>query len=777
MGNGLTISGPFNKYDRKAFFKAFDYDDINGDGKIKGAKEKYQEIRYGIKIDKDGNGEITESELKDCLNDDQKLKSLLQSEEGKKIVARALSALARGGIDPRNRDWIGIMFFVHIIDNKNLNIPAAIRLLAMEYYQQAVHTGEVRKYIEFLKKKTGVAAEEALKEAQLLHDGAFSSPNKSNDLFVIEGPFDKYNQNALYEALNYGNESKKIPEPELKGYLEDNQKLKKMLESRAGKRAVARAVYSLIKGAVDPRNRDWINPLLFVHIIDNKVIAVPPSIRLLAMEYYCQAAPATKEYIEGLKKKSGIVTGEALKEAQVLHDDVVRSYRKVALPRVLSDPRIAPLLNPLLDEIAGYYAGLSEPVKVYDGDKLTILHYKEKPDYYLVYNKKGALVTIIPSVKPLETPDEASKGKLIAYYPFHFSVSFENFEKTIYRNNWCLKWLYRLAKSMNFHRELQVLSFSDKIQDKFSGQYQYSKEINIYWNANDSTIPHELCHYWSLAVAKEEEKQLFIKTSWDKGGDYRKDANANNFFGGDVGPCDGEVVAPCTPGMGIDVTKVNHPYGMTNWREDFATVGEYYIVHGAWMRSKIRRQMKLGNFEGAVKYLYFRYVSPVAGEEFGITTRSISLTIEEARQKINDYLINHPNGIRKDTLEVFDKIETISQAIRGVKRKKADAGLVPEDFSLPPQPPQSPPIKLSFKQKYPNVKNKLITQELLTRWGLTISDLKDPVRGWQKLSKALYQEDMFWKDLKEMNGNRSSPYWACWTDFYLPGEVVRIREE
>lgn len=618
MSSDFTIQKPFNRYDIKLLFKAFKFDDKNGDKKIKGTKEGYQKEKYGVQTDKNGDGIITEPELRSCLSNDEDLKKLLSSEEGRRAIARAIYALIKGCADPRERSQIGTLLILYIISNKNIKIPASIRLLAMEYYKQATDDVDTKKHLVYLEKKKHIATANASAEAQALHN----------------------------------------------------------------------------------------------HVV---------------------------EYFDNIQLKSARYS----KKTQV-------------------NPRVAEFLK----EIYSKSGGNIKTTQIYPGAMFSVVHY-ENSEYYGIYKKTGELFTIIPSTKPVEV----SAKTLVAYYPFNFKVSFENFEKTIDRNNWCINWLYKMPKA--FFGKLKLLSFSDKEDRDKSGVYNSILDrITIYWDvsAGSPIIPHELCHYWHIAVAGKDEQKLFAKISWDNDGEHRIDSDINDFFGPTVGPCDKKEEEDCAPGKGIDITRVNHLYGMTNQYEDFAALGEYYIVMGAWARNKVRRHMKRGNFELAVKYLFFKHISPVAGEEFGVSAQSPSITIDEVKKAMEDYLVQHPGKIRKSTSESFDGIVVRSLSIPKVPSKTFNpvSGLFVTKF---------PSIEEQFNQSYPNIKQILLDKNRLDELGLTKNDLNDQVNGWKKLSEALYEDDGFLNELKKLNGNRSCPARAYISDFYLNGEVVKVRSK
>lgn len=112
-----------------------------------------------------------------------------------------------------------------------------------------------------------------------------------------------------------------------------------------------------------------------------------------------------------------------------------------------------------------------------------------------------------------------------------------------------------------------------------AGTYNDAQGILRQADIREDTTVHELAHAWEDSV-EDDIRDTYYNISWNGTGTAR-----NN---------DPDLFAQL--------------YGLTNYREDFATMLEEYVSNGSSLRNRIRILMKKGKFELAIKYLFMKYV-------------------------------------------------------------------------------------------------------------------------------------------------------------------------
>ena len=152
-----------------------------------------------------------------------------------------------------------------------------------------------------------------------------------------------------------------------------------------------------------------------------------------------------------------------------------------------------------------------------------------------------------------------------------------------------------------------------------------------YKNRNCGNVSlHELMHHWDLSVSHNNE--IYYSISWAKNSSkYQLIGTAEEFIG----------------------QAVNDKHPMKNQKEDFASAGTAYLVDAKSMRQKIRDNIKKMNFGLAAKYLYIKYLTPFAGQEFEVSAQSRGLNFNE----VESALKANKADVRKSTIEALNKIK------------------------------------------------------------------------------------------------------------------------
>lgn len=114
-------------------------------------------------------------------------------------------------------------------------------------------------------------------------------------------------------------------------------------------------------------------------------------------------------------------------------------------------------------------------------------------------------------------------------------------------------------------------------------------------------------------------------------------------------------------------------YGATNVNEDFAVVGQHYVLMPKMMREKARLHLQEGNFVPAVKYLYLKYVAFLDEDEqsleYGLDPFETPLTIEEFERRTK--ALDRAGGLTDEQqrlLELARIIYALSLQMRETKR-------------------------------------------------------------------------------------------------------------
>jgi hypothetical protein len=153
-----------------------------------------------------------------------------------------------------------------------------------------------------------------------------------------------------------------------------------------------------------------------------------------------------------------------------------------------------------------------------------------------------------------------------------------------------------------------------------------------------ATFAHELGHRWSARLA-EGAQYLYFAISW------REPEGGNRC-------CRDEDAL-----IAVDDDDFLRLYSKRYPGEDIADATRYYVSYGRHFRRRARRQMDLGNFELAAKYLFVKHVMPFAGKEYSI--RGDSLGIDEVKQK---YLASKDTArTNEGTFDIILEIEEIME--------------------------------------------------------------------------------------------------------------------
>jgi hypothetical protein len=232
----------------------------------------------------------------------------------------------------------------------------------------------------------------------------------------------------------------------------------------------------------------------------------------------------------------------------------------------------------------------------------------------LVFDKKGRFVTLIPGEISM-----LGGGKIHAFYtvrsgkkPINFSVSYASFEYLDY-NSQILKAVIELPTYFFKGLKRVVLNGGEW---PVTGIYDpYKSKLEIAATEKIETFSHELLHHFDFGHLSPKERELYRKISWHKGRHFAKSRDQDHRDFTRLDSCS-------KPGLGYrilttwegkvikrkDCNKGSKPYGLHHPYEDFATFGEDYYNRGIRLRKYVIEQISQGNFEPAVKYMFFKYI-------------------------------------------------------------------------------------------------------------------------------------------------------------------------
>ncbi|MEA3492777.1 MAG: hypothetical protein U9R38_00105 [Candidatus Margulisiibacteriota bacterium] len=205
---------------------------------------------------------------------------------------------------------------------------------------------------------------------------------------------------------------------------------------------------------------------------------------------------------------------------------------------------------------------------------------------------------------------------------------------------------------------LKIVDFDWSIKRlRASGTYHLGR-INLAVEDSDTAI-HEIGHHWDIGVERGNDGKdqssgdrslIFYKISWDAWdkvscSDERK-------------PCGKWKRKPKA-----EKEDFARNYGMSDGFEDKATSKVSYVEgKNRLARPEVRKQMKKGNFEPAVKYLFNKYIEhfdPTDGLcfEYNITKKNPPLSMAEVKMNLRAWLIKHPDSVAQSTLTAIKEIE------------------------------------------------------------------------------------------------------------------------
>lgn len=222
---------------------------------------------------------------------------------------------------------------------------------------------------------------------------------------------------------------------------------------------------------------------------------------------------------------------------------------------------------------------------------------------------RGAVAAFLPF--PVTIREAERRIDVEGTYPGLFHVAFTDVAQTVTYNNTILELLWRNqrgdkpvpAELLRGLSTIEVYPASQAPKNTGADYNQLRDTIRVFAQRQMDILVHELVHHWDLSVTREradasDPSQLFRQLSW---GHVERDGeqDARDYLGSQHTWVHGK------------------KYGMTNWFEDMATVGEEYYTDGTRLRREARAQMALGNFELAVKYLFIKHF-PFAGHEYDV---------------------------------------------------------------------------------------------------------------------------------------------------------------
>jgi len=211
-----------------------------------------------------------------------------------------------------------------------------------------------------------------------------------------------------------------------------------------------------------------------------------------------------------------------------------------------------------------------------------------------------------------------------------------------------------------------VDSKGDLIYEKIEEANGLHKKGNIIEQADRSlgTTVHEFAHDWE-DVTPENVKEIFYNITWMKSKSISwEEAYQTN--------------------RAVLKTKKEYmfarPYGMTDFREDFATILEDYVIGGPLFRTRVKALMEKGRFELAAKYLFAKYVvlKDFDGKffEYDVDVDSLPITLDEVNKLTKaKFTPSYIQETIKKIKEIADDGDIYDRLSKNVRTKLGSLGL------------------------------------------------------------------------------------------------------
>lgn len=276
----------------------------------------------------------------------------------------------------------------------------------------------------------------------------------------------------------------------------------------------------------------------------------------------------------------------------------------------------------------------------------------EKTKKYLLYLIQNR-VEVSFDVHPNSYGVDFQKNSLIYTYLLMPSQSFKNITHINFKPMWFD------VSGRNLFNRIDINTHKNPMQPQ--------TELSL-----AKTLIHEIFHQYDSADSKHPTN-LFYNISW---GSLKKLAWLGYLFKGDSIFAND---ASENSGSWVNNYSKHHPI------EDWSTTGEEYVMEGSQLRDEIRESMKRGQFEKALKYLFYKRLSICNGEEYNLSKKSPSLTFREVRSFIEAYIEklsaeNKPIDEIERLLSVLNSFEQyLDQNSKG-HLAKVDKNVLTNDF-------------------------------------------------------------------------------------------------
>jgi tetratricopeptide (TPR) repeat protein len=281
---------------------------------------------------------------------------------------------------------------------------------------------------------------------------------------------------------------------------------------------------------------------------------------------------------------------------------------------------------------------------------------KRFKDYHLfIDTRKNQVSGVIQSKRLL------IKRKQVVSSKQGLAVIFKSFKQRVLKNYYIfLKTIRKMPKG--FYSKLAMIIFDDTTPVSEAG----SCAGRVIWirrtGGNVRTISHEIAHLWD--GMNNTKMRLFRQISW-KSDIVRREDDQRDFIKNCFDPAKNRhtykysrLKRTVPPKYIVCKDPKTMPYGMMNYAEDFAEYVEEYFNGGTALRKLVTKQMKLGNFEPILKYLFVQHITPFAGKEYGVGKNSHGITLSEVEGYFRGRLKTHPKDVKvKRSLAILEKIK------------------------------------------------------------------------------------------------------------------------